>query len=205
MTNPMYAQMGIGVVEGVANYVNQRTASNLQRKLQKYRNQMLEVTAAMSRNAVTLNSIQTRDATIRLSFALQQQSSQDLATAEVHAAAAGVQGASVDATMRGLRASALGAQAARKANYRAEVRAAHQENVNINVSAILGRDTQVHSKPSLLSAGLGLGANMMDIYDANQPEGDKLSDPGARLWGSSKDAKVGDQFKSWWNTTNFHN
>jgi hypothetical protein len=87
-----------------------------------------------------------------------------------------VQGNNVDATMRGLRASALGAQAARKARFKAEMRAHHNERINLNVGTIMGKDIQVQSRPSLLSAAIGLGATLVDTYDADQPDGDKLGD-----------------------------
>jgi len=187
--NPMYAQMGLSVGQGITSFVNQGIATSLARNLQKYRNRMLEITAAMSRGTITRNEIATEDATRRLSWDLQKKAAQDQAAATVSAAAAGVQGGSVDATMRGLRQSALNAQAARKARYKGEMQQHAQERVNLNVGTIMGESIQVHERPSLLSAAVGLGSNLLDDYDRNQPVGDKL----------------GDQMKTWWETTNFHN
>ncbi len=174
--NPIYAQMGLDVGTGVTSFINQGIASSLAAKLQKYRNRMLEVSAAMNRRVITLNEVATRDASIRMSWELQRTAAQDQGSAEVSAAAAGVQGNNVDATMRGLRSSALGAQAARKSRFRAEMRAHHNERVNLNVGTIMGKDIQVQSRPSMLSAAIGLGATLMDTYDADQPDGDKLGD-----------------------------
>ncbi len=174
--NPMYAQMGLDIGTSVTSFANQSIASSLQAKLQKYRNRMLEVSAAMNRRVITLNEIATRDASIRMSWELQKTGAQDQGSAEVSAAAAGVSGNNVDATMRGLRSSALGAQAARKSRFKQEMRSHFNERINNNVGAIMGKDIQVHSRPSLLSAAIGLGGTLMDTYDADQPDGEKLGD-----------------------------
>lgn len=182
--NPMYARMGLSIAEGATGFLNQGIAASLQASLQKYRNQMLQISAAMANNAVTHNEISTRDASTRLNFAIQQQAAADQGSAEVAAAAAGVQGGSVDATMRGLRRSAANAQAARQMRAKAEAQAHHQERKNNNISAIFGRDTTPIDRPSLLSSAVGLGTTLLDNYDDYQPEGDKLGDQLKAWWGS---------------------
>jgi len=199
--NPMYAQMGLSVGQGITGFINQGTAASLAASLQKYRNRMLEITAAMERRTITLNQVSTRDATMRLSFDLQKQAARDQGAATVSAAAAGVQGGSVDATMRGLRQSALNAQAARKARYRGEMRQHFQDGVNLNVGTIMGKDIQVHPRPSILSAAVGIGGNLLDDFDRNQPAGDKLGD--RTLFGGDNPI-FGSPQVDWWETTNFH-
>lgn len=174
--NPMYASMGLDLAQGLTGFAQASIASKLASKLQKYRNAMLEVSAAMSRSVAGLNKIATRDAGVRLQFSLQVQAAEDQGAARVAAAAAGVQGGSVDRTMRGLRQSAANAQAARKARTSAENRGHDNDLRNINVGAITGRDITVRSKPSLLAASVGIGKNLIDTYDRFQPEGDKLGD-----------------------------
>lgn len=180
--NPMYASMGLTVGEGVSGFINAGTASKLASSLQKYRNQMLEITAALGRRAISQNEIATRDAGIRISFALEAQSAKDIGAANVSAAAAGVQGGSVNATMRSLRRSAANAHAARKATTKNAMWGYANERVNLNVNAIMGRDITVVPRASLLSSVVGLGKGLLVNYDDAQPEGDKL----------------GDQLRAWW-------
>jgi len=184
----MHAQMGLSFVQGVTGFANQSIASRLSSKLQKYRNQMVELTGAMNERVINLNEVATRDAGVRAAFAIAAASKRDLGAAEVAAAARGTSGRSVDSTMRGLRRSALAAQAARKLTTSTEMRNHHNERVNNRVSTILGRDIQVHSKPSVLMAGMGVASNMFNTWNANRTPSEQ-----AGLGSSSSD-----QFVDWW-------
>lgn len=167
--NPMYASMGLDIAQGVGSFVEQGIASKLARKMQKYRNEMLAITAAMQQGTILENRVNTRDASIRLQVQLQLTAAEDQATATVSAAAAGVKGGSVDSTMRGLRRSAANAQGARKARLQMEMRAHDSESRNVTVSAILGKDVSVISRPSLLANVVGLGRTLLDTYEDDQP------------------------------------
>lgn len=182
LINPMYASMGLSVGQAATSFASDMIASSLANKMRKYRNTMLEITAAMTGNTITLNQIATRDASVRLQFEIAKAASKDQGSAEVAAAAAGVAGRSVDSSMRGLRASAAAAQAGRKAVRDSEFRAHSQERKNLAMSTLLGRDISISSRPSALSAAIGLGKNLIDDFDKAQPPGDKL----------------GDQIKAWW-------
>ena len=164
--NPLYASAGLTIATGVTDFMNASIASDLASKLQKYRNQMLEITAAMNDRAISQNEIRTRDASVRLAFQNAMTSRADIAKANVSAAAAGVQGRSVDRTLRGLRGSALNAQAARKEQTRQEMSKHASERINNRVSTIMQRDITVHEKPSMMFAiggiAKGLFENKMD-------------------------------------------
>lgn len=182
LINPMYASMGLSVGQAATSFASDMIASSLANKLRKYRNTMLEITAAMTGNTITLNQHATRDASIRLQFDIAKQAAADQGSAEVAAAAAGVAGQSVNSAMRGLRSSAAAAQAARKAQRSSEFRAHSQERRNLAIGTLLGKDISVTSKPSIMSAAVGLGKSLIDDFDRAQPEGEKL----------------GDQMKKWW-------
>ncbi len=200
--NPMYAQMGVSGVGAITSFIDQGTAAGLQAKLQKYRNQMLKVTAAMKRRTLTINEVSTRDAAVAMNWEIQKRAQQDQGSAEVSAAAAGVQGGSVDAIARGLRKSELDAQAARKSKYAAARRQHWQDQVDLTVGTIMGQDVTVVEKPNLMSAAMGLGKTLMSDFDRNQPEGDKLAD---RTLVGGKNPIFGSPQVDWWETTNFHN
>lgn len=160
--SPLYAQQGLSIAQGVAGFVNAGTASKLAAAMQKYRNQMLEITRAMNDRAISQNEIRTRDATVRLAFEIALTSEADIASANAGAAAAGVKGRSVDRSLRMLRGSALRAHAARKEQTRQEMAGHANERINNNVSAIMGRGIVVQEKPSLMFAVAGIAQNMFD-------------------------------------------
>lgn len=174
--SPMQASMGVDIAGAVGGFFEGRIASKLAGKLQKYRNEMLKITAMMSENVNMQNRIATRDANVRVMLSISAAAAEDRGRAEVSAAAAGVRGGSVDRTMRGLRRSAANAQAARKARAAGEMKSHANELKNIRVSAIMGRDITVQTKPSLLSSLNGLSATLADTFDRFQPEGEKLGD-----------------------------
>lgn len=192
--NPMYASMGLTVAQGVTGFLNEGIASKLARSMQKFRNEMTMLTAAMNNDVILQNQIRTRDASVALAFDIELRSAKDRGKAEVSAAAAGVSGASVDATMRNLRGSALRAQAARKSRTAQEMQGHAQERRNNNVSAILGRDIQVIARPSALTHLGGIATGLYDNYNDAQPEGDKVGDQMRLIFNASgRDTR-----DSWW-------
>jgi hypothetical protein len=196
--NPMYAQMGVSVVQGVAGFVQDRIATKLARSMQKYQQQMRDISAAMNRDTITMNEIATEDASRRLQFDLALRSAKDKGAAAVSAAAAGVSGRNVDSQMRGLRGSALRAQAARKERTAQEMRQHWQERKNNNVSNIMGRDITVHARPSVLAHMGGIGATLFDIHQSNQPPGDRLGADQRDRFGGGKIDPTSDGFVDWW-------
>lgn len=191
--NPMYASMGLTVGQGVTGFLNEGIASKLARSMQKYRNEMLQLTAAMNNDVITQNQIRTRDAAVALQFDIELRGAKDRGAAEVAAASAGVSGSNVDKTMRHLRGSALRAHAARKARTAQEMQGHAQERRNNNVSAILGQDIQVIARPSALAHLGGMATKLFDNYNDAQPEGDKIGDQLRRFTSSGRAAR-----DSWW-------
>jgi hypothetical protein len=174
--NPLYASYGLTAVQGVTGFINAGTSAKLAAALQKYRNQMLQITRAMNDRAISQNEIRTRDASVRFAFAIEERAAVDQASAEVSAAAAGVQGMSVDRQMRGLRGSALRAHSARKERTRQEMAGHANERINNNVSTIMQRDITVQEKPSLMFHVAGLAKNLFeDREEAKTPSQRKAS------------------------------
>ena len=172
----MKLKMGMQAFGAFTDYSIQRTQYKMQVASQEHKNVMNQLSSGIQQNAVTIAEIQTQDKAVRLSEAIQTQSMKDKGSAAVSAAAAGVQGGSVRATMLGLRRSALKAQDARIRNRDAALQAQAEGRKNIEMSAIMGRDISVLPAPSAASALLGLGASLVDTWDANQPEGSRSAD-----------------------------
>ena len=166
--NAQYANYGLTIAKGIAGYMIAGIDAKLAATLQKYRNEILRVQEAMNANRITINEINTRDAATRLDFAIQAQAHSDQGAASVGAATAGVQGGSVNATMRGLRRSAAFAQQARVRNVSQEMRSHLEERRGNALSTAMSMDITVQSKPSILTAALGVGVKLLDNYQDNQ-------------------------------------
>ena len=172
----MGGKMLTQAVSGIANHLVAREQFKMNEQMRKHREAMNAIARAQQLNSLTIQETQVRDAGVRASMALQLQSEQDKATAEVHAAASGVAGNSVDATMRNLERSALNANAARKATINSKMQAIGQERKNAKLDAVYGRDIGVRLKPSASMALLNLGTTLLKTYDENQPKGKTSAD-----------------------------
>ena len=172
----MGGKMLTQAVSGIANHLVAQEQFKMQEQMRKHREAMNAIARAQQLNSLTTQEIQVRDAGVRASVALQLQSEQDKATAEVHAAASGVAGNSVDATMRSLEQSALNANAARKATLASKMQAIGQERKNTKLDAIYGRDIGLRLQPSASTALMGIGATLLNTYNENQPKGQTSAD-----------------------------
>ena len=194
----MYADIGVSAAGALTDYMAQRTAHTvsaakndiadtehrMQVAAQAHRNTMNKMSGALRENSITQAQIQTQDQGVRLAQAIQTQSMQDQGAAAVSAAAAGVAGGSVKATMLGLRRSALNAHDARQRNSDSAILALEEDRKNIKLATIMGEDISVLPDrvadilpaPSAASALLGLAGSMMDTYDRYQPKGSRTSD-----------------------------
>lgn len=186
MSNPMFMKMGVQAFGAATDFAIGNIQADMEEATQAYGNSMRLLSSAQQQNTVTLAEAQLKDKSKRLSASLQTASLKDKGAARVSAAAAGVAGGSVKQALLGLKRSALGAQDARMRNLNSNLFAQDQQRRNIQLAAVLGQDTSVIARPSAASAMLGLGAALIDTYDANQPEGSRSFD---------SDTSISDFFK----------
>lgn len=172
----MYAQMGMGLLGGLADLNTAKTEGKLARMTQKYQNTMADLSKAQSLNAMTDNEISFRDSVVHTKKAVELAALQDTAAAAVSAATAGVDGGSARAVLRGLTRSRLSATTAIDKSVLAQRRAFVNERRNVEIASIYGKDISIIPKPSTASALLGIGAGMIDVFDKHQPEGSKTTD-----------------------------
>jgi len=171
--NAQYADYGLQIAQGIAGFMIGSINAKLQAQLQQYRNEIMKVQESMNANRITINEINTRDAATRLDFAIQAQAHHDQGAASVAAATAGVRGGSVDSTMRGLRRSAAFAQQKRVEVVSQEMRSHLEERRSNALATAMSMDITVHQKPSILSAAVGVGMNLLDSYKDNQTPSQK--------------------------------
>lgn len=166
----MYAQMGMKALGTFSAFSADSHNSKMEKISRAYQQKMAGISAALQLNTQTANEIETKDALVRASVALDLTAMQDKAEAEVSAAAAGIAGGSVVGTMRGLMRSRLQAMQALRTQKQQQARANTQTRRNIAFSRVMGTDISPIGKPSAASALLGLGASWLEIYEKNQPE-----------------------------------
>jgi hypothetical protein len=181
MVSPVLLKAGGQAIGAASNFMIASSQAKMQEAAQAFGNSMRMLSAAQQTNSVTLAEAQIQDKSARLSAALQTTALKEQGAATVSAAAAGIKGNSVQQAMIGLRRSAIGAQNARLRNTDAALLAQGEARKNIKLAAILGQDVSIIPQPSVASALLGLGAQLIDTYDENQPKGSKSAD-GARLF-----------------------
>lgn len=177
MSYLMNAQMGMSLVSSWGQYATSKIQSDLQSKIQDYRNTMTRLSAARSTNAVTVNQVRVRDAAVEADQIIQKQAMQDQARQEVDAAAAGVAGNSVEMAARDLKASAGRASYAQQRQVTQQQAELREQKTSIAISAITNQDVQVIPTPSVGSMLLGATTNLLSIYDSHQPEGSRLLGP----------------------------
>lgn len=166
----MLAQMGLSIASTASNYFQASAEHKVSSRMQKFRNTMNELSAARQMNAVEVNRVRTDEAGFLADLMLQKQAMQDQAEVENNAAAAGVAGGSVDMVMNDLKASASLASYAQKRKLHDQRTEFKEMKRTIRVNAIMGKDVQVIPKPSAGAALLGVGTNLLDIYDSHQPQ-----------------------------------
>jgi hypothetical protein len=177
MNTLMYSQMGLSAISGWGQFKTASIQADLQERIQAYRNTMSKLSAARSTNAITVNEVRAREAYTENDLLIQRTAMQDQSRAEVQAAAAGVSGNSVDAVMQDLKASAGRASYANTRQYNQQKAEMFEQRQSVALSAIMNQDTQVIPKPSVGSMLLGMGTNLLSIYDSHQPEGSRLLGP----------------------------
>lgn len=171
-----------GAVTGFTDYMIQGVQADMQAAQQAHGNAMRSLSSAQQQNSVTLQEAQLQDKAARLGTSLQIASMKDRGSAEVNAAAAGVAGGSVQQALLGLKRSAIQAQDARMRNLSSEMMATQEQRSNIRLAAVMGEDISIIQRPSIGTALLGIGVNVMQTYDDNQPEGSKLADGRVTDW-----------------------
>lgn len=174
MSALMFSQMGLSAVQAIGGYAQAQSQASLQRAIQSYRNTMLKLSAARSKNALTVNEARIKDQAAEQDILIQRQSIVDIGRAEVDAAAAGVGGNSVKNVARELRASAGRASFSAQRQKEQQLSNIREQKTTVAIQAITGQDIQVIPKPSAASALLGLGTNLLGIYDSHQPVGSRL-------------------------------
>lgn len=170
----MYAQMGLAVGGAFLQRSAEKAQATVAKAQQEYHNVVAGLQATAGRNTITANEVAVRDAALRAAEGIQLQSMKDRASASVSAAAAGVKGGSVTATLAGMARSRLQARQAIHTNLMSQAAQFADQRNSIAINSILNKDITQIRAPSIGSSLLGLGMSIIDIYDSHQPNDKKL-------------------------------
>lgn len=175
MANLMYAEMGMSAIKGIASFAVAGEEAKLARATQKYQRTMAAISAAQNNNALNLNEVATRDQGVFARLSIQTAGMQERAAFDVEAAASGVLGKSIDVGRRALEADKLRADTSLDRQLKGQFRAYGQQRKQVKMDEIFATDVSVIPKPDIGSALMGMGANMLDIWERHNPTDRRIS------------------------------
>lgn len=155
------AQVGGSVISAIAGYRQARQTVKYQRRMQDYNNKMVSLSDALNQNAITNNVSTQMQKFAMAAVELKANAIQTSAQAEVAAAAAGVEGNSVEATIMDIQANAAGREYNRQNELKAMFNSATSQRQNSVWQARLQKDVSYIPSPSLMSYVLKAGDEAM--------------------------------------------
>lgn len=167
----MAAQAAMYIGEEVLSRDAASAEAKAQKKLQRYRNTMVGITAGESQNAVTTNTTLQMMANARESFDIQRNQIQAEGEAAVAAGAAGVAGGSTDALMQDVRRNAARRQYQRGQDLRGIFMSEGAQRRSIAMQAETAKTTGYFPKPSTAASLLNLGGKGLSLYNEYDKEG----------------------------------
>lgn len=175
MANLMYMEMGQSLISNVASYGVSLQESKLAKSMQRYKQMMSDLSAALSQNAVTLNEIETSDKMTNAKLDLESKAMADQANYAVEAAAAGLIGQSIGLGSTVREADAARAGVSLQRSYDEQRRAFGAQRTQIELDRIYGKDISVISNPSIGGALFNAGTDLADVWDAHNPVDRRIS------------------------------
>lgn len=174
MNSLMMAQMGLGAMGQLSDFMEARNTAKMEKRMQQFRNFATKLNAARQMNAISTNEVRIRDSAMQAQELIQKTSIVDQGRAAVAAAAAGVSGNSVKMVERDLKGSAARASYSQRRQTNQQLSDLSEARTSVAIGAIIGQDMQVIPKPSASALLLGVGAQTLSIYESHQPEGNRL-------------------------------
>lgn len=175
MANLMYAEMGLNFVSGIGAFLVDKQEAKLQQSIQRYKATMAALSAANSKNAITINENRSQDQKTNADLSIQAAAMQERAAFDVEAAAAGVIGRSVDIGRSQLAADAGRARTSLERQYDQQRAQYGQQRREIDLQKIYSADITPIKSPSLGASLFGIATNMIDTWDAHNPEDRRTS------------------------------
>ncbi len=165
----MMTQMGLTAINGVANIFISQSQRGVQKIIDEYNDKMAALSAGESNNALTRNQVSIWDQAKFADAKEQSVALQAKEAARVQAAAAGVEGNSVDTTITGIDRAKAQQQEALQREQKQALTGINDQRRNIAVNLAYGKAINIMPS-STASQLLGLSANLLDVYKSYQPD-----------------------------------
>lgn len=162
-----YAKIGIGFVQSGLQYLSAQKEASARKAMQKYTNRMVDLSNAASQNTITENEIQDRQSLADQAFLNKRAALEQAGTTEVAAAAAGVEGNSVNSAMFDVTRQAAMVEGRRQLEYASHMLAFDTQRTNTDNAAVMQKDNSILPSPSvgnyLFSAVANSAAPLLQI------------------------------------------
>lgn len=145
--------------------------AKVDKKMLKYENTMLAISAAQSQNAITTNLVQQMQNNADEALVIQKNAILAEGAARVSAGAAGVAGGSVNATMNDVRRNAAVNQYFRKRRLDGIFLETDAQRRQVATDLSLRKNRSVIPKPNYAADILNLGAEGLSLYNQYDKEG----------------------------------
>lgn len=169
-----FSPLAQGVMAGAEagmSYAASSASAKAQEKWQTYKNKMVGFISGEQQDDVTTNLSLAEVASGNQNFMIQKQELEAEGTARVNAAAAGVSGNSVDATMQDIARNAANQQDQRIQQMTTQQMAADKEKRSIVINAQNSMDYSSITQPSLITTGLSMLSKDMQISNHYEENG----------------------------------
>ena len=144
-------QAAMQVAGAVAQYKGDKAQAKAAQRMQDYRNKMLSISNAMNQNSITTNTSLAIQQSARQAVYMRRDELSTLGSTAVSAAAAGVKGRSVNATLLDVQRNAGYAERQRSEDLELQFLQYDQERLNSSLSATMQTDLSYIPKPKLSS------------------------------------------------------
>lgn len=148
----------------IAKFAGDSANAKAQKKIQRYKNKMTNLAAAMSMNSITENEAMAVQQSARQAVAMRRDEMSTLGSTAVAAAAAGVKGNSVNLSVVDVQRNAGRAERDRQIDLEQQFLQFQQQRQSTVLSAAQGQDISYIPRPNFLSYALQAAPSVMSAY-----------------------------------------
>lgn len=159
------AQAGMSAANAYQQYQVSKDLYKAQKSWQDYNNKMTRLVDAQNQNAITTNTLIRQEASTMQAINNQRSTILTTGTAKVAAGAAGVEGASVNATMFDIQRNGAVAEYTRSLDLEHSLDQFDQQRLQSAMSSEMQQDYSYIPKPDLMTDLMGSLAGSLDKYN----------------------------------------
>lgn len=142
---------GMQVAGALGQYAGDKANAKAQKRIQEYRNKMANISNAINQNAITTNTSLAIQQSARQAVYMRRDELSTMGSTAVAAAAAGVKGRSVNATLLDVQRNAGLAERNRARDMEEQFLQFDQQRLSSSLSAVMNQDLSYIPKPKLSS------------------------------------------------------